>query len=110
METSGKCSCVLTLINHHQPSLCPAYYWKVLYDRDANQAVAFLGSNDIYAEDTTTYLCPTVCDQLDKWVKFDYEDETHGHVTCCSLESFANVVSFAPDLRDENGNWPDLLV
>jgi len=87
----------------------PAYYWKILYDDQERKAVAFLGMNDIYSPDVTETLCPSVCDKLD-WVDFDVEDESLGHITCCDMESFAKVVSFAPDLRECDGKWPELML
>ena len=94
--------------------------------------MAFLGMNDIYSSDVTETLCPSVCDQLD-WsvsifkpesissiiftyvcayyrVDFDVEDESLGHITCCDMETFAKVVSFAPDLRECDGKWPELML
>jgi len=88
----------------------PKYYWKVLYDDQSHSAVAFLGLNDIYANDITKTQCPSVCDQLSQWVDFDYNDVKAGHITCCSLDTFASVVPYAPQYKDENGNWPQLLV
>ena len=87
----------------------PKYYWKVLHDEEAQEAVAFLGLNDIYAQGAADP-CPRVCDELKAWLDFDLTDETLGRITCCSAEDFAKVVANAPDLRDGNGNWPNLLI
>ena len=88
----------------------PKYYWKVLYEPQSHSAVAFLGLNDIYAADVTQTACPTVCDRLTVWFHGDYDDEKLGHITCCDLESFSKVVPFAPHHKNENGEWPSLLV
>merc|ERR1719320_1708927 len=77
----------------------PKYYWKVVYDKESHSAAAFLGLNDIYAHDVTKTRCPSVCHQLSEWVDFDYDEMFLGHVTCCSLDTFAQVVSFAPNYK-----------
>lgn len=87
----------------------PKYYWKVLYDKESHRATTFLGMNDIYHPDIVDTPCPSVCDQLD-WIDFDYEDESLGHITCCDMETFSAVVSYAPDLRNKDGEWPALLL
>ena len=88
----------------------PKYYWKVLYDQSSHSAVAFLGLNDIYSSDVTHTRCPSVCDKLTVWFHGDYEEEDLGHVTCCDLESFSKVVPFAPHHKNQDGEWPSLLI
>jgi len=88
----------------------PKYYWKVLYDQSSHSAVAFLGLNDIYSSDVTHTRCPSVCDKLTVWFHADYEDEDLGHITCCDLESFSKVVPFAPHHKNQDGEWPSLLI
>ncbi len=36
-------------------------------------------------------------------------DLAKGFTYCCSAEDFRTAVAYAPDLKDQNGNWPNLL-
>jgi len=84
--------------------------------RKKNEAVAFVGTNDIFADESSNFLCNNVCDQL-KWagvgnevLNWDVEEIAKGKMACCQVDAeFKDIVDVSPDLSDENNNWPTLL-
>ncbi len=36
-------------------------------------------------------------------------DLTKGFTYCCSAEDFKAAVAYAPQVTDQNGNWPNLM-
>ncbi len=43
------------------------------------------------------------------WVDWSISDLTAGFMYCCAVEDFRRAVPYAPNLTDDNGNWPDML-
>lgn len=94
----------------------PLYFWKIIHDEEKNEAVAFVGTNDIFADESSNFLCNNVCDQL-KWagvgnevLNWDVEEIAKGKMACCQVDAeFKDIVDVSPDLSDENNNWPTLL-
>ncbi len=46
-----------------------------------------------------------------EWGKYDWDmsDLGKGFMYCCEMSDFAAAVPYAPDLKDEEGNWPAFL-
>ena len=88
----------------------PKYYWKVVYDEQESKGVGFLGLNDPYAEDLkeTDYLCNNVCDEI-RWfgnaLKKNKDSEEKGHITCCTIQGLAAVVSNIDDFKTDSGKY-----
>ena len=86
----------------------PQYYYKIVYDEQANKGVAFLGLNDPYSEDlkSSDLLCTNICDKIE-WFKEEvkkYQQEEYGHITCCDIQDFAeNVVENVNDFKTDAG-------
>ena len=83
----------------------PLYYFKIIYDEEKHEGVAFLGLNNPHSLDVTNYPCENVCDQiswLEKYVP-DIEDEEKGQMTCCSINELADVIDFHPNFTNEQG-------
>ena len=88
----------------------PKYYWKVVYDEQERKGVGFLGLNDPYAEDLkeTDYRCNNVCDEihwLGKALKENKDLEERGHVTCCTIQELAAVVSNINNFKTDSGKY-----
>ena len=88
----------------------PKYYWKVVYNREANEAIAFVGLNNPHETKKPTLLCsPNVCSKL-SWVDWSYDTLESGFMYCCRVEDLRENVAYVPDLRDKiTGLWPNLM-
>ena len=88
----------------------PKYYWKVVYDEHERKGVGFLGLNDPYAEDLkeTDYRCNNVCDKI-HWfgnaLKKNKDLEEKGHITCCTIQELAAVVSNINNFKTDSGKY-----
>ena len=83
----------------------PLEYWSILYDACSNQAVGFLGVNNPHSADITEYKCDNICDQI-QWIAdlvHKFEDETAGHITCCSVKNLATHIKYIKTLKSRNG-------
>ena len=81
----------------------PLYFWKVIHDPGKQEAVAFLGINNPYEHDMSQLLCENICHQL-TWVNW------RGLMACCRAQDlFEAANDTAPNLADENNNWPNLM-
>ena len=83
----------------------PLEYWTILYDPSVDEAIGFLGNNNPTSKDIKSYNCENICHDIE-WVKdelVDFEDETEGHVTCCSVQSLQKHISYINDLKAKNG-------
>ena len=87
----------------------PKYYWKVVYDAKENQGVGFVGLNDPYADNLTEedYLCkPNVCKDVG-WFHETVKDtdvEEKGHISCCSIQDLAQVITNINSFKTDSGN------
>ena len=83
----------------------PLYYFKIIYDEENHEGVAFLGLNNPHSLDVTNYPCENVCNQiswLEKYVP-DIELEEKGQMTCCTIKELAEVVAFKPNFTNQQG-------
>ena len=92
--------------NQYLPA--PLYFWKVLHNPVSSQAVAFMGLNNPYVTQSPKLKCQNVCDHV-SFVDWDLNDFDAGFMYCCRVEDLRKEVEYVPDLRNENGQWPDLL-
>ena len=83
----------------------PLEYWTIVYDSASKEAIGLLGSNDPHSKDIKTYKCKNVCHAI-KWLKEsldDFEDETEGHITCCSVASLQKHIEYLENLEARDG-------
>jgi len=77
-----------------------SWTWKVVHDEQEGDAVAIIQINNpwnpIKPEDI---LCEDVCDQI-SWVDWKVTDVRLGYTYCCTVESFAKALPYAPQLGD----------
>lgn len=79
----------------------PLEYWAIAYDGVSKEALAFLGNNNPHSEDITKFKCKNICSNvkwLGKLVK-KFEDETDGHITCCSVSELATHIPYIKELE-----------
>ena len=87
----------------------PKYYYKIIYDKEEHECVAFLGLNDPHSEDLkeTDLLCSNVCEKLN-WLDAEmaakWELEDKGHITCCTCEDLAKVVKNVTNFKSQGEN------
>lgn len=80
----------------------PKYFWKVVRDPSSDNAVAFVGVNNIYLDESETdetqeYFCKeNVCDQIEYLRKKSYNVSV-GHLFCCKVDEFREIVQFLPE-------------
>ena len=85
----------------------PLEYWTIIYDPESNEAISFLGNNNPHSKDIQTYKCENICKSIN-WVKNlwdDFDDETKGHVTCCSVKGLAEYIKYVKELKGRNGKY-----
>ncbi len=75
----------------------PHYYWKVVHNKDTNEAVAFIGVNDPQTAAWPKKLCSDVCSSL-SWVDWDVTSQNSGYMYCCDVQELKKTISFLPDL------------
>lgn len=78
----------------------PAVFWKVVFDEAKNEAVAFVGLNDMNGnveENPAKTVCrEDLCDRI-RWVDFP-ADPFKGLMYCCEVSDFSATVKTMPDL------------
>ena len=83
----------------------PSEYWTIIYDPSVDEAISFLGNNNPHSKDIQSYNCKNICHDIE-WVKDEldeFEEETEGHVSCCSVKSLQKHISYIMDLKANNG-------
>ncbi|CAB3370986.1 Hypothetical predicted protein [Cloeon dipterum] len=76
----------------------PEIFWKVLYDPQTQEGVAFVGSNNPYLENPPGFIkCTDVCDQL-TWLLWDPKNVTSGLSYCCEVNELAQTILEIPEL------------
>ena len=88
----------------------PLYYWKVVHNEVTNEAIAFVGLNDAHeASPPQELFCENQCDKLE-WVDWSLESLASGFMYCCDVQELRSVILNIPDLSNESGAWPQLMV
>ena len=76
----------------------PLFYWKVVHDPEINQAIAFIGMNNPYAEHPPQELCENKC-STSSIASESYCDTTAGYIYCCEVKELKSHIPYLPDLQ-----------
>jgi hypothetical protein len=72
----------------------PLFYWKIVYDADADAAIVFVGVNSPEVSDelrSELQLCPDICDSAE-WSFPNKKVAEKGFLYCCSYQSFKDSI------------------
>nr|XP_040570009.1 uncharacterized protein LOC121119415 [Lepeophtheirus salmonis] len=97
----------IELFSDRQYVPAPMYYWKVLYDPEANEAIAFIGLNNPYERKAHNHICTNICAQT-VFDDVDFYKFEAGYTMCCEVSQLRMSISSIPDLSKE-GKWPELM-
>lgn len=95
-----------------KPLSSPEFFWKILFDSGSHRAAAFVGLQDLVSKNGQIIksACQLKCSKMYPWkYHFNLTTDLFGDLICCDLETLGKVVTFIPDLRNEDGLWPSLL-
>jgi len=75
----------------------PLVFWKVVYDENNDEAVAFIGLNDPDgdpADNAAMRMCPDLCSKI-SWATFKQNPEI-GLMYCCTVQEFSKTITVLP--------------
>lgn len=85
--------------NNNKGLPVPQYYWKVVYNPDTQEGIAFVGVNNPYHySDEDPILCTDICDQI-SWIHWNQHDQRLGYSYCCTVDDLRQTVSNIPDFE-----------
>ncbi|KAL3276548.1 hypothetical protein HHI36_011923 [Cryptolaemus montrouzieri] len=77
----------------------PEFYWKVVLDMVTSQAVAIIGVNNPYIQDSSKYIfCEDISSNL-TWLEFKRDDLTNGFTYACDVNEFRQTVQQLPSFN-----------
>nr|CAD7432779.1 unnamed protein product [Timema monikensis] len=81
----------------------PKLIWKVVYDRAAKKAIAFVVSNNPFtteAEIKTNEICSPELKECQRWLDGFVMNITNGYIYCCNVdEDFTGNVKYLPGIK-----------
>jgi hypothetical protein len=84
----------------------PEYFWKVVRDPTSDYAIAFIGFNNIYLNETEAQMqqelfCETsMCDDVKFLRKKKYKPD-RGYLICCNVNEFREFVDEFPAIESK---------
>lgn len=84
----------------------PNYFWKVVRDPSTDQAVAFVGVNNVYLDDSEAdevqgnFCQENVCEKID-FLGVKSFNASKGILFCCNVDEFRETVSYLPEFPVE---------
>ncbi|XP_055625705.1 uncharacterized protein LOC129768235 [Toxorhynchites rutilus septentrionalis] len=72
----------------------PKWFWKILYHKKSDSAIAFVTLNNPFAA-TKEYLCKNICN-MHGWDQQEYGDLSRGLTYCCTVKELRSVIKSIP--------------